>query len=622
MIREESRMRERVLLVAVLVCFFAVPLLAEDPVHFANETLKTAVEDALWVWDPTPADMLGLTSLTVGSEKIDSVVGLEYATNLTTLELPCNWITDIAPLSTLVNLKRLVLNKNEITDLTPLADMTQLEYLDVHFNRSIRDVTPLGGLLDLHTLVIRNNSLTDITPLSNLTELQELYLQYNNISDISPLTTLTNLTHLTLGDNPLNDEAYDLHLPQILANNPGLNISYPASPSQFMLGSTTGGSIVSPGEGEFNYSGIASISIEAQADPGFVFLRFEGSVFTTKNPVTVRVDQDHNIVACFLSLSDTLYVDDDAIDDPGPADISVSDPLEEGTVNHPFDSIQEAIDVAAEGTSVIVGPGLYREPLSFTGRAVNVLGIDPNDPNVAGFPVIDAGREGTAVSFKRGEDPNCLMSGFIVSGGRGQRAGAILCSGSSPTISNCVIVGNRSMSTGGAILCCTDSEAAFVNCTIAGNYSGDDGVGLRLTNSRITLWNSILWDDGISLDDETSVLSMGYTDTPQSWEGAGNIQSDPLFVQPGHWMDAESGLPAEPNDSKAIWVLGDYHLKSRAGRWDPVTETWIQDEITSPCIDAGDPNCPIGNEPNPNGQITNMGAYGQTAQAALSDTGV
>ena len=59
-------------------------------------------------------------------------------------------------------------------------------------------------------------------------------------------------------------------------------------------------------------------------------------------------------------------------------------------------------------------------------------------------------------------------------------------------------------------------------------------------------------------------------------------------------------------------------MRSQAGRWDPVSESWVQDDVTSPCIDAGDPNSPIGHEPFPNGGIINMGAYGGTAEASKS----
>jgi len=63
---------------------------------------------------------------------------------------------------------------------------------------------------------------------------------------------------------------------------------------------------------------------------------------------------------------------------------------------------------------------------------------------------------------------------------------------------------------------------------------------------------------------------------------------------------------------------GDYHLQSQAGRWDPNSQSWVQDEVTSPCIDAGNMGSAIGFEPFPNGGIVNMGAYGGTAEASKS----
>jgi hypothetical protein len=65
-------------------------------------------------------------------------------------------------------------------------------------------------------------------------------------------------------------------------------------------------------------------------------------------------------------------------------------------------------------------------------------------------------------------------------------------------------------------------------------------------------------------------------------------------------------------------VDGDYHLKSQAGRYDPNSRSWVVDEVTSPCIDAGDPMAPIMHEPFPNGGNINMGAYGGTGEASKS----
>jgi phosphotriesterase-related protein len=55
------------------------------------------------------------------------------------------------------------------------------------------------------------------------------------------------------------------------------------------------------------------------------------------------------------------------------------------------------------------------------------------------------------------------------------------------------------------------------------------------------------------------------------------------------------------------------------GRYDPNSQTWVNDEATSPCVDAGDPAQPFDSEPAPNGMQVNMGVYGGTAQASKSE---
>jgi hypothetical protein len=98
--------------------------------------------------------------------------------------------------------------------------------------------------------------------------------------------------------------------------------------------------------------------------------------------------------------------------------------------------------------------------------------------------------------------------------------------------------------------------------------------------------------------------------------GTGNIGDDPCFIEPGHWEDPNT--PTMPWDD--IWINGDYHLKSQAGRWEPSSESWVMDDVTSPCIDAGNPGCPLGDEPVRNGNRRNMGAFGGTAEASKSPT--
>ena len=62
----------------------------------------------------------------------------------------------------------------------------------------------------------------------------------------------------------------------------------------------------------------------------------------------------------------------------------------------------------------------------------------------------------------------------------------------------------------------------------------------------------------------------------------------------------------------------DYHLKSSAGRWNG--KTWVKDKVSSPCIDAGYPSSDYSKEPENNGNRINIGGYGNTEYASMSET--
>ncbi|MHC4425357.1 MAG: LamG domain-containing protein [Planctomycetota bacterium] len=63
----------------------------------------------------------------------------------------------------------------------------------------------------------------------------------------------------------------------------------------------------------------------------------------------------------------------------------------------------------------------------------------------------------------------------------------------------------------------------------------------------------------------------------------------------------------------------DYHLLSERGRYWPEYDLWVLDKVTSPCIDGGDPHANYSNEPVPDGGRINMGAYGGTRYASMSE---
>ncbi|MCF7975208.1 MAG: hypothetical protein K9N55_15445, partial [Phycisphaerae bacterium] len=161
-------------------------------------------------------------------------------------------------------------------------------------------------------------------------------------------------------------------------------------------------------------------------------------------------------------------------------------------------------------------------------------------------------------------------------------------------------------------------HAQLTHCTFHGNHA-PDGAALYMGQASVAvLKNCILWDDAneISLVEDGSV-DLSYSDIQDRYPGQGNISMDPLFAEPGCWaLIHDPNTPAEPNDPNALWIEGDYHLKSENGRWDSVSASWVVDAVTSPCIDAGDPNSSVALEPFPNGCRVNMGAYGSTVEAS------
>jgi hypothetical protein len=195
-----------------------------------------------------------------------------------------------------------------------------------------------------------------------------------------------------------------------------------------------------------------------------------------------------------------------------------------------------------------------------------------------------------------------------------------LCEHASPTIANCLIVGNRSLNSQGGTVYAEDSEAVLTNCTIADNYADWSGATLLLVDSNLTVTNCILWNEATFREVRalgTSEPTIQYCAVRGSWPDWGNIGEDPLFARPGAWVSAASpGTVLIPQNPQAIWADGDYHLLSQPGRWDPDVAQWVEDGVTSPCIDAGLEESPVRAEPAPNGGRINMGAYGGTAEAS------
>jgi hypothetical protein len=167
---------------------------------------------------------------------------------------------------------------------------------------------------------------------------------------------------------------------------------------------------------------------------------------------------------------------------------------------------------------------------------------------------------------------------------------------SSPRFENCVLAGNIARLSGGALRS-SFSSPSLLGCTLTGNLaSGQPGSAIdNHSGSVATVVNSIIWGNGgtaISNDDVDSSALLTHTCAQGGWDGVGNIDADPMFIDPGYWDD--NGTPADTSDD--FWVDGDYHPSA-----------------SSPCIDTGDPATTLTEDiegnPRPSGSGYDMGAY-------------
>ena len=401
-----------------------------------------------------------------------------------------------------------------------------------------------------------------------------------------------------------------------------------------------------------------------------------------------------------------------------------------------YPTIQEAIDFTTDGAEVIIEPGIYtgvgNYNINFSGKAITVRSIDPNDPNIVASTVIDASSIDQSIyhegfMFHSGEDTNSALLGLSITGFKyrpisifwsrpfigkckifGNAKGivanysdsekletlisdCVISNNAGPGITinekfgdstcnmtiencqisynkrsglvlgpncdwvyiyNCSIIGNgRDSGYGGGIN--SYCNLFIENSVIAGNYSAYYGSAIYF-GQFLTLRNCTLFGNytdmyviscnysNYSADIENCIIYGNYPDSKIRFSGYSynlisfcniegdinsiqlddgailhwhdNINCDPSFTIPGYW-DA-NGTPEDVNDD--FWINGDYHLKSQAGRWDVNSETWVQDYMTSACIDAGDPNSDKIGELWPHGLRINMGAYGGTPEASMS----
>jgi len=245
---------------------------------------------------------------------------------------------------------------------------------------------------------------------------------------------------------------------------------------------------------------------------------------------------------------------------------------------------------------------------------------------------------------------NCLFASNLATNGTG--AGMYCSSGTIPvTLRNSVFSNNAGYSVGGAYLA---GPALVSNCVFsanaAENVAGAAG-GLRVSSLGTVIHCAFAANNGPGLyaagpgTNRVRFCTFFANTTPQygalSLEEGGTVShcifwenSVPVYVASGRTLNISycnvdtnvisrsgatvnygAGIMNEDPLFASETEPYDVHLKSKSGRYIG-PGLWVSDTVSSPCIDAGDPDEPFGAEPLPNGNRVNIGMYGNTPEAS------
>ena len=141
-----------------------------------------------------------------------------------------------------------------------------------------------------------------------------------------------------------------------------------------------------------------------------------------------------------------------------------------------FSVINDAVDFASDGDTIVVKPCTYNENINFQGKALEIRSLHPENPDIVGATIISVS-SGYAVTFGAGEGGGSVLTGLTITGG------GILCSSSSPVISKNIITDCNNNG-----ITCQDSSSPLIidNLITCNSPSGISGSHGRILDNEIT----------------------------------------------------------------------------------------------------------------------------------------
>jgi len=153
-------------------------------------------------------------------------------------------------------------------------------------------------------------------------------------------------------------------------------------------------------------------------------------------------------------------------------------------------TIQDAINAAMNGDTILVSPGIYNENINFLGKAITVTSV--SGPEVT---IIDGNQLDSVVRIVFNEQRTSVLSGFTIRNGKDNNFGGGIRISSSPTISGNIIINNQAETGSGIYI--SQGSPLIQNNIISGNFDitficCGGGGGIYASGSPEIIGNTII----------------------------------------------------------------------------------------------------------------------------------
>jgi len=162
-----------------------------------------------------------------------------------------------------------------------------------------------------------------------------------------------------------------------------------------------------------------------------------------------------------------------------------------------FPKIQEAINQAANGDTIIVEPGTYFENLNLLGKKIILASQYLENFNILNIArtIIDGGNLSSVIECSSGEDSTTYIVGFTIQNGHAHlinnsNGGGIKVLNSGLSIFNCIIKNNKAESSGGGFYGNNISSLTIKDCDFSGNTAVLNGGGIAIDTGQCSINNS------------------------------------------------------------------------------------------------------------------------------------